>query len=188
MIAGIRNNLLALVAVLLVAACSSVSSLPPAPQNAELAAYQLGSGDRVKVTVFGQEDLSGEFELDGQGRFPMPLVGEIDGFDQSVRELENSVEARLREGQFLRNPEVSIEVLNYRPFFILGEVNQPGSYPFAAGMTVIRAVALAGGFSYRADQNDILIKRGGAEEESYRGAVTTPILPGDIIEVQERFF
>jgi polysaccharide biosynthesis/export protein VpsN len=188
----------------LLAACSGASprAVPTAPtgettaavapsQNggeATVAGYRLGPGDQVRVTVFRHEDLSGEFEIDGEGFFAMPLVGEIMTAGLNARQLENEIELRLQSGGYLVDPQVSIEVLNYRPFYIIGEVNNPGSYQYVNGMTVINAVALAGGFSYRADQDDIVISRGGSEGPQLEALPDTAVLPGDIIEVPERFF
>ena len=180
--------------------CSS--SPPPMPVEAaatsgaaaggaaveDIASYKLGPGDALRVTVFRHEDLSGEFRLDGEGYFALPLVGEILGGGRTSRQLENEVELALKSGGYLIDPQVSIEVLNYRPFYIIGEVNNPGSFEYVNGMTVINAVALAGGFTYRADQDDIVISRGGSSGPEYQAAPDTKVLPGDIIEVQERFF
>jgi polysaccharide biosynthesis/export protein VpsN len=156
--------------------------------EASVAGYQLGPGDQVRVTVFRHEDLSGEFEIDGEGFFALPLVGEIMTAGLTARQLENEIEIRLQSGGYLVDPQVSIEVLNYRPFYIIGEVNNPGSYQYVNGMTVINAVALAGGFSYRADQDDIMISRGGSTGPQIEALPDTAVLPGDIIEVPERFF
>ena len=186
-------------AIGLLGGCSS--SPPPMPVEAaatggaaggeplaDIASYQLGPGDALRVTVFRHEDLSGEFALDGEGYFAMPLVGEIRAGGQTARQLENEVELALKSGGYLVEPQVSIEVLNYRPFYIIGEVNNPGSFEYVNGMTVINAVALAGGFTYRADQDDIVISRGGSSGPAMEAAPDTKVLPGDIIEVQERFF
>jgi polysaccharide export outer membrane protein len=154
----------------------------------DISSYKLGPGDALRVTVFRHEDLSGEFTLDGEGYFAMPLVGEILGGGRTSRQLENEVEEALKSGGYLVDPQVSIEVLNYRPFYIIGEVNNPGSFEYVNGMTVINAVALAGGFTYRADQDDIVISRGGSSGPEIEAAPDTAVLPGDIIEVQERFF
>lgn len=148
--------------------------------------YRLGSGDRVKVIVFGEEDLSGEFELDGGGAFSMPLIGTVRALDQSPRQLEQTIASKLLDG-YLRNPRVSIEVLNYRPFYIIGEVNNPGSYPYRVGMTILNAAALAGGFTFRADEDDIEVSRGG-EGEPRVMAPETIVQPGDVIRVNERLF
>jgi polysaccharide export outer membrane protein len=184
-----------MVGVGLMTACSSSS--PPEARAVAAAAtggetgvegYKLGPGDRVRVTVFRHLDLSGEFQLDGGGAFAMPLVGEIQGGGLSARRLETEIEKRLKDGGYLVNPQVGIEVLNYRPFYIVGEVNNPGSYQYVNGMTVINAVALAGGFTYRADQDDIVINRGGSQGREVEGLLDTEVLPGDIINVTERFF
>jgi polysaccharide biosynthesis/export protein VpsN len=176
-------------------ACSS-SPPPAAPAvpaaatggEAGVSGYQLGPGDRVRVTVFRHPDLSGEFQLDGRGYFAMPLVGEILGGGLDARDLETEIETSLKNGGYLVNPQVGIEVLNYRPFYIIGEVNNPGSYQYVNGMTVINAVALAGGFTYRADQDDIIINRGGSQGPEVEALLDTEVLPGDIINVTERFF
>jgi polysaccharide export outer membrane protein len=188
----------------LMAACSNAPPPPAVPAaatggeaavtasqtggEATVAGYELGPGDQVRITVFRHEDLSGEFEVDGEGFFALPLVGEIMTAGLSARQLENEIEIRLKSGGYLVDPQVSIEVLNYRPFYIIGEVNSPGSYQYVNGMTVINAVALAGGFSYRAAQNDIVISRGGSNGPRIDALPDTAVLPGDIIEVPERFF
>jgi polysaccharide export outer membrane protein len=180
----------------LVTACSSP---PPASEAVPVAAaatggevgvagYQLGPGDRVRVTVFRHPDLSGEFQLDGAGFFALPLVGEIMAGGRDSRQLETEIEASLKDGGYLVNPQVGVEILNYRPFYIIGEVNNPGSYQYVSGMTVINAVALAGGFTYRADQDDIIINRGGSQGPEVEALLDTEVLPGDIINVTERFF
>ncbi|MGI9420025.1 MAG: polysaccharide biosynthesis/export family protein [Geminicoccaceae bacterium] len=162
--------------------------LTPEQQADVVAGYQLGPGDQVRVTVFRHEDLSGEFQLDGEGFFALPLVGEIKGGGKVVRDLESDIENSFRDGGYLVNPQVSLEVLNYRPFYILGEVNQPGSYPYVNGMTVINAIALAGGYTYRASQGSISVQRGGSNGKKVAVGPTSQVLPGDIITVPERFF
>jgi polysaccharide export outer membrane protein len=157
----------------------------PAPVNTP--PYTLASGDKVKVIVFRHEDLSGEFTLDGAGNFAMPLVGEIQAYGLTTRELEERIKAKLKDG-YLVDPQVSVEVTNYRPFYILGEVNRPGQYEYVNGMTALQAVTIAGGYTYRAKQDALILKRGGANAQGVPVPPTQPILPGDIIEVQERFF
>jgi len=191
----VRVGAVGLACLALLAACSSSPRTAPTVDAAGAAGgtsgvtgYQLGPGDQVRVTVFRHEDLSGQFQMDGEGYFAMPLVGEILGGGLSARQLENEIEVRLKEGGFLVNPQVGIEVLNYRPFYIIGEVNNPGSYQYVNGMTVINAVALAGGFTYRADQDDVIINRGGSSGPEVQALLDTEVLPGDIINVTERFF
>lgn len=150
--------------------------------------YQLGSGDQIRVTVYGEEDLSGEFELDGEGTISLPLIGAVAVGNRSLSDAESLITAQLADG-FLVNPRVSIEVLNYRPFYILGEVQDPGSYPYVSGMTVLNAVALASGFTYRASESKIEVtRRVDGVEQKMRIELTAAVLPGDIIRVPERFF
>lgn len=150
--------------------------------------YELGAGDKVRVTIFDEPDLSGEFELDGGGAFSLPLLGPVQAMKLSPRALEARLEAMLGDGWLIR-PRAAVEVLSYRPFYIMGEVNTPGSYPYRAGLTVLNAAALAGGFTYRADEDDIDISRGedGAKRD-FPAAVDTFVQPGDVIRIRERLF
>ena len=150
--------------------------------------YTLGSGDQLRVTVFGHEDLSGEFFVDGSGTVSLPLIGQIKAGGQTARQIERKIVDMLKP-DYLKNPRVSVEVLNYRPFYIIGEVKNPGSYPFVSGMKVINAIALAGGYTYRARENELLVTRASGPDRKKRPAThDTVILPGDVIEVPERFF
>lgn len=160
---------------------------PDAPAELVNAVYRLGSGDKVKVTVFRHTDLSGEFSLDGSGNVALPLVGEIEAGGLTSRELEQKIAARLSDG-LIREPQVGVEILNYRPFYILGEVKTPGSYPYQNNMNVLNAVALAGGFSYRAKQDGFLLQRGGSNSQGVVVRGDAQLLPGDIVTVRERFF
>lgn len=148
--------------------------------------YRLGVGDRLRVTVYNEVDLSGEFDVGPAGTVNLPLIGEVVAQGRTIPEVEDAAEEMFLQG-YLKSPSVSIEVLNYRPFYILGEVNSPGSYPFVNGMTVLNAVALAGGFTYRASEDTVLLKREGTTSE-VSVAVDTPVLPGDVLTVEERFF
>lgn len=152
------------------------------------APYRLASGDRLRVIVFGQENLTNSFSVDGAGNIAMPLVGLVHAQGLTTAELAGAVEGKLRGG-YLREPKVSVEVEAFRPFFVLGEVTASGQYPFVNGMTAQTAVAIAGGFSARGDQSGVDITR------TLDGRVTTasvpltfPIRPGDTITVRERFF
>jgi polysaccharide export outer membrane protein len=150
--------------------------------------YRLGSGDRLRIIVFGQESLSNSYSVDGSGRISMPLIDAVSAQGLTARELERAIEARLRNG-FLREPRVAAEVEAYRPFFALGEVSAPGQYPFINGLTVQSAVAVAGGFTPRAAQSGAELTRI-VEGAPVIGSVpiTQPVCPGDTIVVRERFF
>ncbi len=150
-------------------------------------AYRLDSGDQLRITVFRHVDLSGEFVLDGNGNLALPLIGEVEGGGRTLREFENQIETAFNEGGFLVNPQVGVEVLSYRPFYILGEVNQPGSYAYVSGMTGITAVAMAGGFTNRARQSSMSVQRRGEDGRQSIGLAST-VLPGDILNIEERFF
>jgi protein involved in polysaccharide export with SLBB domain len=150
--------------------------------------YRLDSGDQLRITVYNEPTLSGEFVLDGQGEISMPLIGEVSAKALTVRELQRLIEARFRDG-FLRDPQVSAEIMNYRPYYILGEIQKPGEYPYISGLTVMNAIASAGDFTYRANKKRILIKSiDSSEEREVELTPTTVVKPGDTIRIRERFF
>lgn len=177
-------------------ACATAPSSEVSPQAAQSASqdtfsaegYQLGAGDKVRLTVFGEDELSGEFAVNGTGHVSLPLVGEILVRGMSVREFQRAVDAALRDG-FLKDPRVSAEVATYRPFYILGEVKRPGTYAYQSDLTVLNAVATAEGFTYRANERFVFIRREGEEQErKYPLTSTTTVRPGDTIRISERFF
>tara|TARA_Y100000588_G_scaffold390385_1_gene495655 strand:+ start:1546 stop:2130 length:585 start_codon:yes stop_codon:yes gene_type:complete len=150
--------------------------------------YKLGTGDKVRIIVFEEKDLSGKHEVGGNGYISVPLIGEIKAADLSERGLEKAIKEKLLDG-FLKNPRVSVQVLNYRPFYILGEVEKPGSYPYVNGMTIINAVAMGGGFTYRAAEGKIFVTRANDPgQEKVRVNIRDKVLPGDVIRVDERLF
>jgi len=160
------------------------SATPVADQG-----YRLGAGDKVRIIVFGEESLTGEYLVPGgAGKISFPLVGDVTAGGLTVGQLEKELEAALSDG-FLKQPRVSIEVLEYRPFFILGEVMKPGEYPYTNGLTVLNAVATANGFTYRADTHKVYIRRANStQEQQYQLTTSTPVEPGDTIRIGERFF
>ncbi len=163
-------------------------SLAPTGQTSSSQAYVLGVGDRIRMTVFGEADLSGDYEVGSTGFVALPLIGDVKAAGQPLQAFEQAVKQKLSQG-YLRDPRVSAQVVNYRPFFILGEVAKPGSYPYVNGMTVLNAVALAGGYTYRADRSDVTVTRSGdGEKQETKVPETAVIMPGDIIRVPERFF
>lgn len=155
---------------------------------AERAAYLLGPGDRLHVTVFNEPDLTGDFVIGDQGSVALPLIGNVMVGGKTVSDAETLITQQYGKN-YLVNPRVSIEVLNYRPFFILGEVKSPGSYPYVADMTVLNAIALAGGYTPRAAKGDIVVKHANtASAPNTSIGENDPVLPGDVITVKERFF
>ncbi|UYN97257.1 MAG: polysaccharide export protein [Enhydrobacter sp.] len=149
--------------------------------------YRLGAGDKLKVTVFGEEDASGEYEIDATGAISARLIGRVAVKGMTVSEVEQALIDHYRSRGFFRNPRISIELVNLRPFFILGEVEKRGSYPYVNGLTVAQAVAIAGGYTYRASRSRITIQRVGAPKEE-PATEDAPVYPGDIVRVPERFF
>jgi polysaccharide export outer membrane protein len=184
-----RNVLLALglsAFGLLVTACAEEQQQAMTAPVSET--YTLGTGDQLRVIVFGETDLSGQFTVDDGGHVRLPLIGQVDAAGRTLHQFEGDVAAKLSQG-YLKNPRVSVEVTNYRPFFIIGEVNKPGEYPYVNGMNVLNAVALAGGFTYRAREGEVYIKHAGSnEEEEVDVEAGGKVQPGDIIRVKERFF
>ncbi len=170
----------------LAAACSSNTAvvLPEATPAGPAEEYRLGTGDNLRINVFAQEELSREVEVDSAGRITLPLVGDLLVVGRTVNEVEQMIFDALTPDYF-RNPVVSIEVLEYRDFFIIGEVANPGPFPYSGGMRVINAVAMAGGFTYRAVEDEYVIQRDG---RAIAAGKETPVRPGDVIEVEERFF
>lgn len=151
-------------------------------------AYHLGADDKIRVITFGEDSLSGEFLISGSGKVSLPLVGEVQAAGLTIPQFQDEVETALKNG-YLKDPHVSVEVLTYRPFYILGEVQKPGEYPYTNGLTVLNAVATANGFTYRANTKRVYIKRqDSASEEEFPLTSMTPVAPGDTIRISERFF
>lgn len=152
------------------------------------APYTLDSGDKLRIVVFGQENLTNTYAVDAAGFIAMPLIGQVPARGLTTTDLRAAIGQRLRNG-FIRDPHVAVEVENYRPFFIMGEVTQSGQYPYVAGMTVETAIAIAGGFSPRARRSDVEIARhiNGAPMRTFV-PVTYTVRPGDTIVVHERWF
>lgn len=148
----------------------------------------LGSGDKLRLIVFGETALSGEFVVSGSGVVSLPLVGEVRAAGATLNGFREAVAAALMQG-YLKDPRVSVEVLTYRPFYILGEVARPGEYPYTSGLTVLNAIATAGGYTYRANTRRIFIR--GANEAQERALsldATLTVGPGDTLRIAERFF
>ena len=149
--------------------------------------YRLGVGDKIKVSVFGEENLSGQFEVNAFGQVSMPLIGEMPAKGLALNEFHDRVVRRLTEG-YLKNPKVAVEILNYRPIYVHGEVKSGGEFQFKNGVSLRDAVAMAGGYTYRANQGYLYIGREGEPDMAVQLPADIPVLPGDNIRIPERFF
>jgi polysaccharide export outer membrane protein len=185
----LRNVFLALVSITLVlSGCTSYRPAPEAFHRAINQPYVLGAGDQVRITVYGQDNLTNLYAVDQAGNVAFPLIGSVVAKGRTSTQLEGDISKRLRDG-YLRSPDVSVEVAQYRPIFVMGEVGASGQYSYVPGMTVQKAIAVAGGFSPRALQDTVDVTR------ELNGKVVTaqvntsdPVLPGDSIYVRERLF
>lgn len=165
-----------------------VLAAEPVADPAPVVSYRLGVADKVRVIVFNEQSLTGEFIVNADGTLALPLIGNIPVAGRTTTEVMADVTRHLADG-YLRDPRVSLEVLTYRPFFILGEVTKPGEYPYSNGLTVLNAVATASGFTYRAKKGEVYIKKSGEDvEHKLRLTAGLEIGPGDTIRIPERFF
>ena len=164
------------------------SDLPPLSTTSP-ESYRLGAGDQVRIITFGEESLTGEFRVSDSGNIALPLVGAVHAAGLTSDQLEASVAAALKRAKLVRDPSVAVEIIAYRPIFVLGEVNKPGQYPYQPGMTVVTAVAVAGGFTYRAIEGYASVVRtsDGTAIEA-RAVRQAYVQPGDVITVFERRF
>jgi len=153
-----------------------------------VAPLQLQAGDKIKVTVFGEDKISGEYELDPSGFVSLPLAGTVKAAGATKIDLERILAAKLKSN-YLRDPKVTVDVTSFRPFYVLGEVQKPGEYPYKSGLNVISAVAVAGGSTYRASNSRVLIQRFGEKTlKEYGLDPSVQIMPGDLIRLPERYF
>ncbi len=182
-----RRSLLLLFSLLLPACGGRGSDLPRLPPAT--GEYRLAPGDQLRVITAGEDGLTGEFRVADDGRVSLPLLGALPATNRTPRGLQEDIATRLREAGLLRDPSVSVEVATTRPIYVLGEVNRPGQYPFQTGMTVVSAVAAAGGFTYRgiSDYAGIVRLAEGSTQEG-RAARRDLIQPGDVITIYERRF
>lgn len=151
--------------------------------------YLLEPGNHLRVTVFNEANLSGEFNIDSTGALAIPLVGNIEAAGVNTKALAERIGDKIRSEHYLNDPKVSVEVLSFRPVYVLGEVRTPGEFPYVEGMTVLSAIARAGGYDYRAQEGEaVLIRTEAGKQQEYAAVEYTPIQPGDIIRVPERHF
>ena len=176
---------------LLVCGCASRSLSHDEQQSlaeAATAAPKLQPGDKIRVTVFGEDKLSGEYEVDQSGQISLPLAGTVQALGLTQAELEHAL-AKKFQSQYLKNPKVTVTIATLRPFYVMGEVTRPGEYPYKSGLNVLTAMAVAGGPTYRASRTTVQIQRlGETGLREYPISASVPILPGDVIRVPERYF
>ncbi|HLN23248.1 MAG TPA: polysaccharide biosynthesis/export family protein [Patescibacteria group bacterium] len=175
---------------LLVTGCASLpTEMAPSVAAGPNDGYLLEPGNRIRVIVFNENNLSGDFTIDPVGNIFLPLVGNIPSTGVTARTLAQRMEEALSKASYLKDPKVSVEVQTFRPFFVMGEVRQPGEFPYTTGVTVLSAIAKAGGYDYRARKGDVVVIRTvNGEQTEYRGNERTPLVPGDVVKVVERYF
>ena len=171
--------------VLILAGCQKTPPQQTGNETGPPPIYTLGPGDQVRIIVFQQENLSGNFEIDSSGRLAMPQVRGIDAKGLTLPGLEEQITQRLETEQYI-NPRVSVDLIKTRPVCVLGEVNKPGCFDYIYGMRAAAAIAMAGGYTYRAKQKSVQVMR--VQGETITAVHETLIYPGDVIEVSERFF
>jgi polysaccharide biosynthesis/export protein len=196
------RSLMLLVLAGAVAGCSSASGVQdsqysedvrssyagPAPMRGSDGPYLMGPGDRLRIKIYSDADMSGEYEINSAGSVSLPLVGDIKASGQTTHQLEQVIAARMK-GRVATNPKVSVEIASYAPFYVYGEVKKAGEFPYRIGLTVADAIATAGGLTYRANERKILLRRAGSSAEQVVTLdVPTKVYPGDNIRVSESFF
>ena len=150
--------------------------------------YALSPGDKVKITVFNVPDMTGEFLIEPSGEIALPLLGSLQASGLTPVQLTESITEKLSKG-YVNNPKVTVEVTNFRPFYVLGEVNHPGEFPYKATITIDQAIATAGGYTYRAAHHSAFLRRaGGSEQQIKFGDKPIYVLPGDTIRIGVRYF
>lgn len=150
--------------------------------------YLLGVADKIRVIVYNEPSLSGEFIVGDNGSLSLPLIGEVAAKGRSQKAVTEDIQERLADG-YLKQPKVSLDVLTYRPFYILGEVAKPGEYPYSSNLTIMNAIARAEGFTYRANKGKVFLKRAGEKEEkTIKLTPSLEVLPGDTVRIGERYF
>lgn len=170
-------------------AAALAESSDPAPLGEARPTPRLQPGDKAKIIVYGEERLSGDYEVDTNGTIQVPLIGSVTAAGLTKKELQQVIADRLRKGQILRHPVVTVDVSSFRPFYVLGEVEKPGEYAYRNGLSVMSAVAVAGGFTYRASKYKVKIQRAGEQGFTEHDlASNVPVYPGDLISVPERYF
>jgi len=188
----LSNLFVPVCAALVLSACASDTALPPPSFATNAAAsmhraYRLNVGDKLKLTVFGEQDLSGTYEVNTLGQVSLPLIGEVPAKGLTIAYFRNVVRKKYANG-YLKNPKITVDVTNYRSIYVHGEVKKGGEFNFKNGLRIRDVIAMAGGYTYRADQSYVVIVRQGYPEARLNLPSNLVVLPGDNIKVGERFF
>jgi protein involved in polysaccharide export with SLBB domain len=156
--------------------------------TAAAAPHHLQTGEKIRVTVYGEQGLSGEYEIDPSGSVSLPLAGTVQAAGLTQKELEQRLTQQF-SSEYLKNPKVTVSIIEFRPFYILGEVQKPGAYPYTGGLNVLSAIAIAGGTTYRANRSKIYIQHAGENGlQEYIASAAIPVMPGDVIQIPRRYF
>jgi len=175
-----------LAALALLAGCASTP--PPLPE-ADAEPYLLGPGDEVRISVFRLTEMSNTYRVSDSGTISLPLLETMPVAGKQIEEVKAAIEAAITEKNLIYNPSVSAEIAQYRPFFVIGEVNKPGQYFYAPKMTVLTALSMAGGPTFRANTDKIVVTRIiDGKAVSGRARLDSLVLPGDTIRVYEGWF
>jgi len=182
----------ALLAVALLMSGCSAGSLSEVEQQsmaaAATAAPKLAPGDKIRIDVYGEDKLSGEYQIDQSGQISLPLAGTVKAQGMTQSEFEQTLAQKFRS-EYLKNPKVTVTITTLQPFYVIGEVGKPGQYDYRSGLNVLTAIAVAGGPTYRASRSKVEIqRRGKTRMAEYPISASVPILPGDVINVPERYF
>lgn len=188
----IRRFIASFVIAVAVAGCSSGPASHS--QNAQAGvlvrvsagAYALGTSDQLRVQVYNEPTITGDYTVDGAGFLSIPVAGRVRAAGLTTEQLERRLTAKLNGG-ILKDARVTIQIVNYAPFYIRGEVKKPGEFPYKPGLTLGDAVAMAGGYTYRADESRAYVRPSGGTENAHPLNVDPPIAPGDNIRIPERF-
>jgi protein involved in polysaccharide export with SLBB domain len=174
-----------------IAACDTVDPYAANTVQAQVEQYpeiKLSAGDKLRVTVFGEDKLSGDFDLDLNGNASLPLAGTVNLAGLTKQQAEATIARKLRS-EYLRSPKVTVDVTSFRPFYVIGQVERPGEFPYRNRLNIISAMAVAGGPTFRASKSKVFIQRGGVGAfEEVELSPSIPVFPGDIIRVPERYF
>jgi protein involved in polysaccharide export with SLBB domain len=170
------------------ASSTNVQSLAAAPELPDTSDIKLEPGDKLHVMVYGEDSITGNYQVDTRGYLALPLAGSVKAAGLTPPELEKALNTRFRKTA-LHNPKVTVEVMSFRPFYVLGEVQKPGEYSYRAGLNVLSAIAIAGGATYRASTSEVLIQRAGTSTlKKFPQSPSVAVMPGDLVRVPESIF